>query len=87
MSEHKRIKCTDREYEMWAVLCEFYDGNESGEQIIGSIDYMWGIDGSETLNPSKAVKVTTTGGEEITLHDENWIRVEYSQNSLWPSDA
>lgn len=83
MTEQKQIQTATGAYEMHVALFYFNDDIESGEQKIGPVDYMWGRDGSETLNPSEAVKITTIDGEEIALTSDHWLRVEYSQNSLW----
>ena len=83
MTEQHLIKTDGGSYEMHVLVCVFDDDNVTGEQVIGPVDYMWGRDGSETLEPSKAVKVTTQEGEEIILTNEHWLRCEISQNSLW----
>jgi|GEM_PF-6189025 len=83
MTEQHLIKSEDRSYEMHIVLHHFNDDIESGDEDMGPVDSMWGLDGSETLDPSKAVKVTLQSGEEYLLERDDWLTVEYSQNSLW----
>lgn len=83
MSEHRQIQSEDRTYELHVALHCFNDDLESGDEPRGAVEYMWGRDGSETLDPSQAIKVTLIDGEEYVLQRDDWLAVEYSQNSLW----
>lgn len=82
MSEHKRIRFEDREYDSHITLWVFNE-DRTGEAKIGAVDYLWGVDGSEVCDPAEAVKVTTIDGEEILLTSEHMLRQEITDSSIW----
>lgn len=77
-----RIRTEDREYDSYITLWGF-DEEGIGEFIIGAVEYLWGIDGSEVCELSQAIKVTTDDGKEIWLTSEHTLRQEITECSLW----
>lgn len=74
----------DRQYEQFFEVLKFDE--QSGDYIsVGSAEYLWTPEGWETNDPTEAVKATIDG-EELTLNRTHMIKVEITQNSLWPED-